>query len=65
MFFGLVLGKPIGIMLFSFITVKAKIATLPENVNWMHMLGASILGRVGFTVAIFVAEPWPTPATCL
>lgn len=55
-FFGLVLGKPIGIMLFSFITVKTKIATLPENVNWMHMLGASILGGVGFTMAIFVAN---------
>ncbi len=55
-FCGLVLGKPIGIMLFSFITVKAKIATLPANVNWMHMLGASILGGVGFTMAIFVAN---------
>lgn len=55
-FFGLVLGKPIGIMLFSFITVKLKIATLPENVNWIHMLGAAILGGVGFTMAIFVAN---------
>ncbi len=56
MFFGLVVGKPLGIMLFSFITVKLKIASLPENVNWMHMLGASILGGVGFTMAIFVAN---------
>lgn len=55
-FFGLVLGKPIGIMLFSFITVKTKISKLPANVNWMHMLGASILGGVGFTMAIFVAN---------
>lgn len=55
-FFGLVLGKPIGIMLFSFITIKTRIANLPENVNWMHMLGASILGGVGFTMAIFVAN---------
>lgn len=55
-FFGLLLGKPIGIMLFSFLTVKLKIADLPENVNWMHMLGASILGGVGFTMAIFVAN---------
>lgn len=54
--FGLLLGKPIGIMLFSFLTVKLKIATLPENVNWMHMLGAAILGGVGFTMAIFVAN---------
>lgn len=55
-FLGLVLGKPIGIMLFSFITVKTRLASLPENVNWMHMLGAAILGGVGFTMAIFVAN---------
>ena len=55
-FFGLLLGKPIGIMLFSFLTVKLKIASLPENVNWVHMLGAGILGGVGFTMAIFVAN---------
>ncbi len=55
-FFGLLLGKPIGIMLFSFLTVKFKIASLPEHVNWMHMLGAAILGGVGFTMAIFVAN---------
>ena len=55
-FFGLVLGKPIGIMLFSFLTVKLKLATLPSNVNWMHMFGAAVLGGVGFTMAIFVAN---------
>ena len=55
-FFGLVLGKPLGIMLFSWLTVKLKIASLPENVNWFHMLGAAILGGVGFTMAIFVAN---------
>ena len=52
---GLVVGKPLGIMLLSFIAVKTKLAKLPENVNWMHMLGASALGGVGFTMAIFVA----------
>ena len=55
-FFGLLLGKPIGIMLFSFLTVKFKIAKLPDHVNWIHMLGAGILGGVGFTMAIFVAN---------
>ena len=55
-FFGLLLGKPIGIMLFSFIVIKTKLASLPENVNWVHMLGAAILGGVGFTMAIFVAN---------
>ncbi len=55
-FFGLLLGKPIGIMLFSFIVVKTKVASLPQGVNWIHMLGAAILGGVGFTMAIFVAN---------
>ena len=53
---GLLLGKPLGIMLMSFIVVKSRLASLPENVNWLHMLGASILGGVGFTMAIFVAN---------
>ena len=55
-FFGLLVGKPVGIMLFSFIIVKTKLAKLPENVTWIHMLGAGILGGVGFTMAIFVAN---------
>lgn len=53
---GLVVGKPLGIMAMSFLCVRLKVATLPTNVNWMHMLGASILGGVGFTMAIFVAN---------
>ena len=53
---GLLVGKPLGIILFSFAVVKTKLASLPENVNWGHMLGASILGGVGFTMAIFVAN---------
>ena len=55
-FFGLLLGKPIGVMLMSLAIVKLKIARLPENVTWVHMLGAAILAGVGFTMAIFVAN---------
>ena len=55
-FFGLLFGKPIGILLMSFILVKLKLAQLPANCNWMHMAGAGILGGVGFTMAIFVAN---------
>ena len=55
-FFGLVLGKPIGIMLVSFIMVKAGVVGLPENTTWGHMLGAAVLAGVGFTMAIFVAN---------
>ena len=55
-FFGLVLGKPIGIMLVSFIMVKSGVVGLPENTTWGHMLGAAVLAGVGFTMAIFVAN---------
>ena len=55
-FFGLVIGKPLGIMLMSVLIVKTKLSSLPENVNWAHMLGAALLGGVGFTMAIFVAN---------
>jgi len=55
-FFGLVLGNPIGIMLVSFIMVKLKLVDLPEGVTWGHMLGAAVLAGVGFTMSIFVAN---------
>ncbi len=55
-FFGLLIGKPAGILLLSFLVVKTGLASLPENVNWRHMAGAAILGGVGFTMAIFVAN---------
>lgn len=55
-FFGLLAGKPIGILLASAIVVKTGLAKLPEHVNWRHMVGAAVLGGVGFTMAIFVAN---------
>lgn len=55
-FFGLLAGKPLGILAFSFAVVKTKLASLPEGTTWMHMVGAAVLGGVGFTMAIFVAN---------
>jgi NhaA family Na+:H+ antiporter len=49
-------GKPIGILLASLLVVKVGKVPLPEHTNWSHMLGAAILGGVGFTMAIFVAN---------
>ena len=51
---GLVLGKPIGITLFSFIAVTVGVCTLPDNVNWKQMIGAGCLGGIGFTMSIFI-----------
>lgn len=52
---GLLLGKPIGITLFSWLAVKLRIAQLPHGVTWRHLHGASWVAGIGFTVAIFIA----------
>lgn len=52
---GLFLGKPIGIFLMSWLSVKLKIAQLPAETNWIHVLGLGLLGGIGFTMSIFIA----------
>ena len=54
--FGLVIGKPIGIMLFSYISVKFGMASLPQQVRWSHILGGAMLGGIGFTMSLFLSE---------
>jgi NhaA family Na+:H+ antiporter len=51
---GLIAGKPLGIFMFSYAAVKLKICSLPESINWKHILGAGLLGGVGFTMSIFI-----------
>jgi NhaA family Na+:H+ antiporter len=51
---GLVIGKPLGILLFSSIGVSAGLCTLPKNLKWAHILGAGMLGGIGFTMSIFI-----------
>lgn len=55
-FFGLVLGKVIGIVLFSWIGVQLKMASLPEGTKWIHLVGLGFLGGIGFTMALFIAN---------
>ncbi len=52
---GLVLGKPLGITLFSWIAVKFGISNLPSKANWKHIIGVGMLGGIGFTMSIFIA----------
>jgi NhaA family Na+:H+ antiporter len=52
---GLLLGKPVGITLFSFLAVKTSIAALPAEVRWSHIVGAAMLGGIGFTMSLFVS----------
>lgn len=51
---GLIVGKPVGIWLFSFLAVKLKISQLPEDLNWQSIFGVSFLGGIGFTMSIFI-----------
>lgn len=52
---GLFIGKPVGIMLFAALAVSLNMASLPESVEWKDMLGAAILGGIGFTMSLFVS----------
>jgi NhaA family Na+:H+ antiporter len=51
-----VAGKQIGVFLFSWLTVKAGLASLPEGVRWGHIYGVSILAGIGFTMSLFIGN---------
>jgi NhaA family Na+:H+ antiporter len=51
---GLVAGKPIGILLFSWLAVRYGISRLPHRTNWRQMAGVGLLAGIGFTVSIFI-----------
>lgn len=53
-FFGLVLGKPVGITLFSWIAVKLGVAERPSGASWPMLFCVACLGGIGFTMSIFV-----------
>ncbi|MEL7483296.1 MAG: Na+/H+ antiporter NhaA, partial [Planctomycetota bacterium] len=55
-FLGLVIGKPIGVVGFSFLAVKLGIAALPSGVTWRHIIGVGGLAGIGFTMALFIAN---------
>lgn len=53
---GLLLGKFIGIYLFTWFTIKSGLASMPAGMNWKNIAGVSLLGGVGFTVSLFIAN---------
>jgi NhaA family Na+:H+ antiporter len=53
---GLFFGKPLGITLFSFLAVKTGVAVLPSKVRWSQIIGAGMLGGIGFTMSLFVSN---------
>lgn len=53
-FFGLLIGKPLGIFLASWAAVKSKLAVMPDNASWKMLLAVACLGGIGFTMSLFV-----------
>lgn len=53
---GLVIGKPVGILLFCVLTIKFLKARLPADAKWIHLIGAAILAGLGFTMSIFISN---------
>jgi NhaA family Na+:H+ antiporter len=52
---GLVIGKPLGITLLSWLAVRLRLAALPEGIGWRALHGVSWLGGIGFTMSLFIA----------
>jgi len=53
---GLFLGKQFGVLLFSYASIKLKIAQMPNNANWLNLYGVGILTGIGFTMSLFVGN---------
>ena len=53
---GLFFGKQIGVLLFSYVSVKLKFADMPNNSTWLSVYGVSILTGIGFTMSLFVGN---------
>ena len=53
---GLVVGKLVGIAGFSWIAVRLGVTALPAGLNFKHLIGAALMGGIGFTMSIFIAE---------
>lgn len=53
---GLIVGKSVGILGASFLAVQLGLSVLPAGVTWRHMLGAALLGGIGFTMSLFIAH---------
>jgi NhaA family Na+:H+ antiporter len=53
---GLIAGKPLGVTLLCFVAVASRVCRLPSDLNWLHIIGAGMLGGIGFTMSIFIAN---------
>ncbi len=54
--FGLFIGKPLGVALFSYLAIKLNFARLPRGVSWSHIVSVGFLAGIGFTMALFIGH---------
>jgi NhaA family Na+:H+ antiporter len=59
---GLVVGKPVGIVLASWLAVRARVAVKPEAYSWRQLAGAAVIAGIGFTMSLFIAGQAFPPA---
>ena len=52
----LFIGKQLGVFLFSYVSIKTKIAQMPNNSNWYNLYGVGVLTGIGFTMSLFVGN---------
>jgi NhaA family Na+:H+ antiporter len=62
---GLVLGKPVGITLFSWLAIKISVAEMPARVTWLQLFSTACLAGIGFTMSLFIANSAFSSATML
>jgi NhaA family Na+:H+ antiporter len=53
---GLVLGKPVGILLMCWLTVRSKLGSLPAGIGFRHLLVLGVVAGIGFTMSLFIAQ---------
>jgi Na+:H+ antiporter, NhaA family len=53
---GLLIGKPVGVLLASGIIIRSQVAKMPDGVKWAHLIGVGFLAGIGFTMSLFITD---------
>ena len=61
-FAGLVFGKPVGVLAFSWLAVRLRLATRPPGLSWSYLAAGALLAGIGFTMSLFIAGLAFSPA---
>lgn len=53
---GLLIGKPLGVLTFSWLSLRCRLTALPKGLSWRHLIGVALLCGIGFTMSLFIGE---------